>query len=272
MSITLAQYIQQNPMADLQDVHDYTELSTSMLSSKTMGLILSELNLYLIVDEIAKGKHDTEILDEGVGTGEFTNHAAKEACLLIVNTLNDGSSDGGDFNFIIGDGTSTGDKIIARTEHMRDVTMSEYSVQIDMLLTECKARCNKTTSPFVNVTQSQLDEVKAILAIQKQECIYPNNLTYIQTASNQGVDVEINTDIDCSFTVYLLVCSEKQDPEDTLNFTPVNGDRPVTYPVSSVNNRLLIELSSKKMRHYNKLYVKPDAVCTFTAMASVNRG
>jgi hypothetical protein len=40
MSITLAQYIQQNPTAELQDVHDYTEVSTSMLSNKTMGLSL----------------------------------------------------------------------------------------------------------------------------------------------------------------------------------------------------------------------------------------
>jgi hypothetical protein len=159
MSITLAQYIQQNPTAELQDVHDYTDIQQRMISNKTFALYLDVVGLYLIVHEIAQGKHDTEILDEGGnGTGDFANHAAKEACLLIVNTLADSSSDNDDFNFM--QGTVMGDGVIARTEQLRDVTLSEYVTQIQALLDVCIAHCNKVINPFINVTQAQLNMAK----------------------------------------------------------------------------------------------------------------
>ncbi|MDO6489286.1 hypothetical protein Q4503_16445 [Colwellia sp. 6_MG-2023] len=229
MSITLAQYIQQNPTAELQDVHDYTEISTRMLSSKTMGLILSELNLYLIVDEISKGKHDTEILDEeGVGTGNFTNHAAKEACLLIVNTLNDGSSDGGDFNFIIGDGTTTGDKIIARTEHMRDVTMPDYSALIDALLTECKAQCNKIINPFSDCTQAQLNMAKGTYTSKP--------ITYI---SGKYIAVILNEDLPERVAATLW--------KVRAGFVPSNGMKNVYVQETG---SYIIEMTGKKSGDY----------------------
>jgi hypothetical protein len=155
MSITLAQYIQQNPTAELQDVHDYTDIQQRMISNKTFALYLDVVGLYLIVHEIAQGKHDTEIMNEGVGTGVFTNHSAKEACLLIVNTLADSSSDNDDFNFM--QGTTMGDGVIARTEQLRDVTLNEYATEIQALLDVCIDHCNKVINPFINVTQSQLN-------------------------------------------------------------------------------------------------------------------
>jgi hypothetical protein len=126
--------------------------------------------------------------------------------------------------------------------------------------------------PFATATQADIDAINAVMNIRKQECIYPGDLDYIPTTSNQGVDIEIVTDIDCAFVVYLLICANTKNPNDIDNYSPVNGDKAITYPVNSNNGKLLIELSSRKVRAYNKLFIKPSAVCTFTASTTANRG
>lgn len=126
--------------------------------------------------------------------------------------------------------------------------------------------------PFITATQADIDAVNAVLNIIKQECTYPGNLTYIQTGSNQGVDIEINTDIDCEFLVYLMVCPEKSDPEIESNYAPVNGDKAINYSDKSHNGKLIIDLAHRKVRGYNKLFIKPSKVCTFSASAITNRG
>lgn len=169
--MTLQEYIEQNPAATLADAQNHPEISQRMISNKTFALYLDEVGLYLIVHEIAKGKHDIEILNEsGNGTGVFTNHAAKEACLLIVNTLVDSSSDNDDFNFM--QGTDMGDGVIARTEQLRDVTLNEYSIAIQNLLDACIAYCNVETKPFANITQSQFNNVKGLFK--------PYNFTHVK--------------------------------------------------------------------------------------------
>jgi hypothetical protein len=171
MSITLQQYIEQNPAATLNDAQNHPEITQRMISNKTFALYLDVVGLYLIVHEIAQGKHDTEILDEGGnGTGDFANHAAKEACLLIVNTLADSSSDNDDFNFM--QGTAMGDGVIARTEQLRDVTLNEHATEIQNLLDVCIAHCNTETKPFADITQSQFNNAKGLFK--------PYNFTHVK--------------------------------------------------------------------------------------------
>jgi len=159
--MTLQEYINQNPEATLAQIQSYPEISQRMISSKTFALYLDQIGLYLIVHDISNGKLDTEVLDElGEGTGVFTPHPAKEACLLITNTLSDSSSDNNDFNFM--QGTMMGDGVISRTEDLRDTTLPEYSVQIQSLLDVCIAHCNIEIKPFEDVTQSQVNMAKGI--------------------------------------------------------------------------------------------------------------
>ena len=159
--MTLQEYINQNPEATLTQIQAYPEISQRMISSKTFALYLDAVGLYLIVHDISNGKLDTEVLNElGEGTGVFTPHAAKEACLLIVNTLVDSSSDNDDFNFM--QGTDMGDGVISRTEDLRDTTLPEYATQIQLLLDASIAYCNQEVQPFINITQSQINNVKGI--------------------------------------------------------------------------------------------------------------
>jgi hypothetical protein len=145
----------------LTAAHEHPELNRRMIANKTQALYLDGTGLYLIVHDIAKGKYDVEILDESnAGTGVFTPHPAKSTCLLIVNTLADSSSDGDDFNFI--QGTTKGDGVIAKTEELRDVTLTEYAAQVQVLLDICIAHCNYTVYPFINAKMSQFNSAKGL--------------------------------------------------------------------------------------------------------------
>jgi hypothetical protein len=229
----------------LAEAQAYTETVGKIINRDTMNNILALSGVYIRFKEIATDN----------------THPHQNILAAFLDSQN--------YNFIIGN--DTGDAQISVLDGMiaADTDISTALSQLKPILL---SKANTTTFPFSDATQEQFDSAKALLAIEKQECTYPQTLAYIQTASNQGVDVEITTDVDCAFSVFLSVCSDKLDPEDFLNYRPVNGDRAITYAVSSVNNRLLIELSSRKMRGYNKLYVKPSAVCNFTAIASTNRG
>lgn len=174
MSITLQQYIQENPTATLSDAKLYFDTSQQMITSKSQAIYLDKTGLYLIVHEIAQGKHDTEEKDvDGKPTGNFINHAAKSTCLLIVNTLADSSSDNNDFNFM--QGNVIGDAVIAKTEELRDVTLTKYASNIQLLLDICIAKCNVKTYPFSGVEQAVFDAAKAEVAIMSEEVLMLEN-------------------------------------------------------------------------------------------------
>ena len=156
--MTLIEFIQENPTADLTTVQEHTEEEKRMIGNKTMALYIDSVGLYLHVHDIAYGLEDTTTTDVE-GNTVVEPHPAKEACLLIVNTLKDGSVDGYDFNFI--QGTAKGDGVIAKTEHLRDVTLVAYKPQVSTLLSLCIAHCNQVTLPFSEVTQEELDETLA---------------------------------------------------------------------------------------------------------------
>ncbi len=145
---------------------------------------------------------------------------------------------------------------------------SRYVLLHDDLLNSA----NKVTYPYANVTPEQFAAAKAIHAIKKQECVYSTDRSYESASTNQGLDIVIQTDFDCDFVLYLSVCDEEDKPESESDYFPVGGDRPITTPAKSINGKLKIALSSKKVGAFNKLYVKPSMPCVFTANVKTNRG
>jgi hypothetical protein len=123
-----------------------------MMSNKTMMLYLKATGLYLYIHQVAEGVHDVGGVD----------HDAKETCLMIKNSLLDGSADGGDFNFM--EGTVKGDGVIADTEALK-LTIPTKSANLDALLVVCKEHCNNVTYPFATTTQEALDTVNVELAL-----------------------------------------------------------------------------------------------------------
>ena len=126
----------------------------------------------------------------------------------------------------------------------------------------------RVTKPFANATQEDWDAEIALNAIVEQEVTYPSE-SYILTTGQQGIDIEINTDVDCTFTCYLAVCNDQANQNDSASYMRYNQAVGVA---KSDNGKAIISLSNRKVRTFNRLYILPSAVCEFTATASSNRG
>ncbi len=177
-------------------------------------------------------------------------------------------------SFDFRDNTDDGIANIASIDHLifQEPSVSILKVKLQALRKILLSEANKVTYPLANATLEEFVAAKAKAAIKKQECTYSNGITYEPANSNQGLDILINTSIDCDFVAYLSVCDEEENPEDESNYFPVCGERPITTPVKSINGRLKIVLSAKKVGAFNKLYVKPSMPCVFTANVKTNRG
>ena len=152
--MNLKQHIIATPShaSNLTAVQTHPDTSLRMISNKTMMLYLKATGLYLYIHQVAEGVHDVDGVD----------HDAKETCLMIKNSLLDGSADGGDFNFM--EGTAKGDGVIADTEALK-LTIPTKSANLDALLVVCKEHCNNVTYPFAATTQEDLDAVNGELAL-----------------------------------------------------------------------------------------------------------
>ncbi len=214
--MNLNQYVAENPLKNLVDIQAYAETATRMISNKTMGLYLRGTAMYLIVHEIAAGKLDIAVLDDmQKPTSAFTNHPAKELCLLIVNSLAGSTTDNDDFNFIRGN--SIGDAIIADTENLRDNTLVEFKPRVAALLNKCLAHCNITSQPFLTVTQADVDAAKARLNPSTEEATYPSD-DYILNKHRVNTSIEITITEPLPFT-------------DTISFTCQSGNTEVVNEV-----------------------------------------
>lgn len=213
----------------LEAAKAYSIVSKRMIANKTQAMYLDSVGLYLIVHDIAKGKYDTEILDDNnVATGKFSPHPAKSSCLLIVNTLADSSSDNNDFNFM--QGTTKGDGVIAKTEELRDVTLTDYKSQIQALLNICIAHCNPTVYPFANATQAQFNAAKGrYKAVEIKGFI-------------QGKDIAITLNTDLSERVSATVWRTE------IGFQPENAGRNVYLQTAG---KYRIDMTGKKAGNYS---------------------
>ena len=144
-----------------------------------------------------------------------------------------------------------------------------YSGAFSALQRLLLADANKALRPYENATQEEWDVEVALTSIVEQEVTYPSE-SYILTTSQQGIDVEITTDIDCTFTCYLAVCNDQANQNDSASYMRYN--QAISIPVKSNNGKAIISLGNRKVRTFNHLYILPSAVCTFTAAAKSNRG
>lgn len=177
-------------------------------------------------------------------------------------------------SFDFRDNTDDGIANIASIDHLifQEPSVSILKVKLQALRNILLSEANKVTYPLANATPEEFAAAKAIQAIKKQECAYSNGIAFEPANSNQGLDILINTNIDCDFVAYLSVCDEADNPKDENNYFPVGGQRPITTPVKSINGRIKIVLSAKKVGAFNKLYIKPSLPCEFTANVKTNRG
>ena len=211
----------------LEAAKAYSIVSKRMIANKTQAMYLDSAGLYLIVHDIAKGKYDTEILDDNnVATGKFSPHPAKSSCLLIVNTLADSSGDNNDFNFM--QGTTKGDGVIAKTEELRDVTLTDYGTQIQALLNICIAHCNPTVYPFADATQAQFNTAKGLFL--------PKAI-----AHQAGKDIAITLNTDLSERVSATVWRTE------VGFNAENAGRNVYLQTAG---KYRIDMSGKKSGNY----------------------
>lgn len=263
--MTLLRHIMDNPTQELGDIQAHSVDTKAMVTNKTMGLYIAE-ELYLSIHEIAAGNRDVPVTDaEGVPTGGNTPHPAKAICLLIKNTLADGSSDGGDFNFIRG--TNKGEGIIRKTEEMRDVTLTEHAVEIQQLLDLCIWHCNQITYPFASVTQIEVDEIKAELALMGDQPV--TAVTYLGNQDKHvkiaNEDVRLTVRLDAPVTVdtvvdFTLLIRNSDDQE----FSPVdNWLFQITVPSGSTTATREITNTRKLTRH-TQFTAKSNVLNPFT--------
>ncbi len=150
-----------------------------MISNSTMRIYLKGTQMLLVVYEIAEGKWDT--LDEAGPENPVTVvHPAKEICLLVVKSLEGGSTDDNDFNFMRDN--SIGDANIAEIENLRDNLLPTHGPYIDALLNICLAHCNVTHYPLAGLTDEEYD-----LAVA-EEALKENPMLVTATTGIRDVD------------------------------------------------------------------------------------
>lgn len=129
---------------------------------------------------------------------------------------------------------------------------------------------NVQIQPFLNTTQAEFDAANFIPV--KAEVSYGDGMTYIITTGNQGIDVQLtNISVDGDFELYLDTCADSADQHLDASYIPYAGGQAVAR-ITSKNGVAQFSLSNRKVRQYNRLYVKALHDCTYTAKALVNRG
>lgn len=257
----------QKTLADfdtLAEAQAHKVISGDIFSASTMRIYLKAVGLYLYLIDLAEGKFDT--FDENQVFE--SHHPAKEDVLLMFESLNSPNADGRDFNFIIG--TTFGDGNIATLDNMATKTLIDKSAEITQLKAMVIARSNQETYPFASATQAQFDAAKFVPT--KQQVNYPDGLSYIVTNNGQGIDVLLNNiSTDGAFELYLDTCTDSADENLDESFIPFAGGA-VVARATSKNGVAQFNLSNRKVRQFNRLYVQALHECTFDAQAITNRG
>lgn len=244
--MNLEQYVKENPTKTLAEIKVFSVPLDQVYNSNDMAIILAFNDLYLYFKNNT-GEFQTAFYDRVKTQSNYDFRSNTQDGQILQGMLN---------------------VMIATEPHVT------HKSNLENLKLTLQNGADGVLYPFADVIQSDIDSILTILNIQKQECIYSSGMSYIITTPSQGIDVDINTDtdIDCSFTAYLMVCADTNDQTDISNYSPINGDNPVTTPIKSINGKATIALSNRKVRGFNKLFIKPSKPCTFTAEAKANRG
>lgn len=159
----------------LAEARAYTETMGRLIPRNSMNAILAKAGLSAALDYIKS----------------TYGHPAQDA---VISFLDPGSID---YNFIVGDGTTTGDEQIASLDAMISAGISvtfgdgelqrtvDVSAGLSIIRPELIARCNKTVHPFANTSQYEFDLAKGN-AIAKKPLAYQQGYVFITTTSDCG--------------------------------------------------------------------------------------
>lgn len=228
--------------------HTITEVR--LVTADVLTMMLVQVGLYGVFNDVASN----------------AAHPARDICLAVMTRLNSEAQ----FNFT--PGTPRGDANMAMFDALIAQLMPGQAVKLTQLRQMCLNESGRVVAPFAGVTMSD------ILAIrnpgQEQEALYPSE-SYLVSTSNQGADVVITLEApaphDLQMTVYLATCVDSENQHDGGSFVRVPMPAGFIH-IKAGESRGFLALGSRKIRAYNKFFIKPAFDVAFSALVTNNRG
>lgn len=280
MNTKLKNHIKAYPTATLTEIKAYSETTYSIFAASTMGLLISLASPTLLnyMKEVRNGDHDTPIyLIDPATELPFNNeygqpvidyktaHPAKQAMEILFMSLEKTNGDGRDFNFITT--SNKGQMVIASINQLINVTMTERAAELEALLAICISVSNEVSYPFDEVTQIEVDEIKAELALMGDQPV--TAVTYLGNQDKHvkiaNEDVRLTVRLDAPVTVdtvvdFTLLIRNSDDQE----FSPVdNWLFQITVPSGSTTATREITNTRKLTRH-TQFTAKSNVLNSFT--------
>lgn len=234
----------------LEEAKAYTASHGKMVSADVMTMLLVQSALYGRFKDVS----------------EDGSHPARDMCLAFMDRIRTQSQ----FNFQADH--PKGQANIEMVDMLIDDLMSEDAIGLTSLKNMAMAEASESTRPFKYATLSD------ILAIRQpsveEEVSYPSE-TYLISTALQGADVTISLAdpavADIKFEVFLETCADTNEQDVPESF--------IRYPMSVgyVNIKAgdtdgFLALGARKVRTYNKFFIKPSYSVTFEASVRNNRG
>lgn len=238
--------------ATLDEAKAYCENVGRMVSADQMRIFFLTYGLYLY----------------------FKNHSEPLEQATYDNMLS-----AGQYNFIDGHASNVSglvDMLIANASNVDTVRLPNGSnLTVKAAITALKQACvdfaNVKTYPFENTTQAEFDAAKFI-PVRKAIDVYIPNANHLTLLSGEGADITLtDISVDGDFELLLDTCSDSADQSKDESFVPFNGGA-VIARVTSHNNKAQFNISSRKVRTYNRFYIRALHECTFKSEARLNRG
>lgn len=241
--MTLKQHVKKNPEQTLADIQAEKLIARIVFNSNemTMYLLRCELLDYVLdsVNGVLRG-----FAIRVLGTSRFD----------FRDNTNDGMANDATLSYIIN--TSTNEDLKAKFSALRNILVND---------------ANAVTFPFFDVTQEDVDKVKAELALYGEQ---EGNVNYVGTAeyhvkgSNEDVRLTFRlskpVSVDTEIKVRLLVRTM-----DTQSFSPLAGDfMNITIPADS-NSISRDILNGKKLGRHTKFEVISNVINPFTVETEI---
>lgn len=235
----------------LAEAKAYSESIGKTITSDVMTMMLVSSGLYGYFYDCSKD----------------TSHPARDICLALMDRMRTQS----EFNLI--PGTPKGDANNYLIDLLINTLMVEKQPELTDLYQQLRNESGVITFPFARVGLSDILSIRD--PGQEQEVIYPGSASYLITTASQGIDVEVTLAApaitDTNIEVYLSTCADTNDQNEPDNF--LRTELSVGYiVVRQGNTQGALALSNRKVRTYNKLFVKPSFNTVLSATVRNNRG
>jgi len=234
----------------LAEAQAYESSQGSMISSDVMTMLLVSVGMYGYF-------RDCSVNSE---------HPARDICLALMDRMRTQS----DFNFMPNHPKGAANN--GMIELLIDVLMTEKAAQLTALRDNLRAEAGFTTYPFDRTTLSNVLTIRSPGV--EVETGYPSE-SYLISSANQGIDIEVVlTDpavADLTIEAYLETCSDTSDQNIPENF--VRHELSVgNMRIKAGETRGFLALSNRKVRSYNRVFIKPQFSADLTASVRNNRG